>query len=325
MRLQYNSLSDDPNFNLDKLFQRQNCFIEVNPGKVILPKKYNEIGESILDLQVRKDDIFLISYPRTGSTWAQEMVWLLGNNMDYAGAARMQALRAPLLELSAIFSEDHTEWLNKSIGNSVSCVDSLPSPRFIKTHLPWQLLPNQLDTVKPKIIYIARNPKDLCVSYYYYCTLIHGLNGTFDEFCECFLANRTPIGSVWEHVMEFWKRRNEPNILFLKYEDMKLDLPGTIWKCAEFMGVAHKMTQENVSQMAGHLIFEKMQNNPAVNLDPILNADQPADKNENRKIKFIRNGKIGDWRNYMDSYMSEKFDKWIEEHTRGTGLDFIYE
>lgn len=90
--------------------------------------------------------------------------------------------------------------------------------------------------------------------------------------------------------MEFWKRRNEPNILFLKYEDMKLDLPGTIWKCAEFLGVSNKMSQEDVDNVATHLMFEKMQNNPAVNLDPILNPDQPADKNENRKIKFIRNG-----------------------------------
>lgn len=30
-----------------------------------------------------------------------------------------------------------------------------------------------------------------------------------------------PVGNIWKHVSEFWKRRHEPHILFLKYEDMK--------------------------------------------------------------------------------------------------------
>lgn len=46
-----------------------------------------------------------------GSTWAQEMIWLLGNNLDYDGAKQLQVARSPLLELTAIFSEDHPDWL----------------------------------------------------------------------------------------------------------------------------------------------------------------------------------------------------------------------
>lgn len=39
------------------------------------------------------------------------MVWLLGNNLDYDGAKQLQIARSPLLELTAIFSEDHNEWV----------------------------------------------------------------------------------------------------------------------------------------------------------------------------------------------------------------------
>lgn len=46
-----------------------------------------------------------------GSTWAQEMVWLLGNNLDYEGAKSIQTLRSPLLEMTAIMYEDYTEWV----------------------------------------------------------------------------------------------------------------------------------------------------------------------------------------------------------------------
>lgn len=38
------------------------------------------------------------------------MIWLLGNNLDFEGAAKVQQMRSPLLELTAIFSEDHTDW-----------------------------------------------------------------------------------------------------------------------------------------------------------------------------------------------------------------------
>lgn len=47
----------------------------------------------------------------SGSTWAQEMVWLLGNNLDYEGAKNVQTLRSPLLEMTAILYEDYTEWV----------------------------------------------------------------------------------------------------------------------------------------------------------------------------------------------------------------------
>jgi len=30
-----------------------------------------------------------------------------------------------------------------------------------------------------------------------------------------------PLGPIWNHILGFWRRRHEPNILFLKYEDLK--------------------------------------------------------------------------------------------------------
>lgn len=51
---------------LDKFFQRKNGFVEVNPGNVIMPRKYKDICEEILESHVRNDDVWMISYPRTG-------------------------------------------------------------------------------------------------------------------------------------------------------------------------------------------------------------------------------------------------------------------
>lgn len=125
-------------------------------------------------------------------------------------------------------------------------------------------------------------------------------------------------------MLAFWNRRHEANILFLKYEDMKKDLPSTIAKCAEFLGVDAALTTEDITKMCDHLNFQKMQNNPAVNLEPIMLVAAES-KEVCRSVKFIRKGQVGDWKNYMSDAMSDKFDKWIELNTRDSDLKFEYE
>lgn len=66
MYITYNKLQEPYGEKLDQLFQRKNCLIEVNPGRVLLPEKFKEIGEQIRALKIRKSDVWLISYPRTG-------------------------------------------------------------------------------------------------------------------------------------------------------------------------------------------------------------------------------------------------------------------
>lgn len=39
--------------------------------------------------------------------------------------------------------------------------------RFIKTHLPFKILPPSVMEQHAKVVYVARNPKDVVVSYYH--------------------------------------------------------------------------------------------------------------------------------------------------------------
>lgn len=199
----------------------------------------------------------------------------------------------------------------------------MQSPRYVKSHLPWELLPAQMDIVRPKIIYIVRNPKDLCVSYYHFWRLGHNVSGEFDEFCELFLSDNVPYGSMWAHMLSFWNRRHQSNILFLRYEDMKRNLPVVIGECARFLEIGRQLTDQEVQQLCNHLQFDRMQRNPAVNLESLLKISEEV--TGETSVKFIRKGAIGDWKNYMSDMLSDRFDLWIRKHSEGTGLEFDYE
>lgn len=84
---------------VDKSFGVKGAMVEFNPGKCLLPPFHVKFAQQIIDAPVREDDVWLISFPRTGSTWCQEMIWLIGNDLDFETARNtIQQIRAPLIE-----------------------------------------------------------------------------------------------------------------------------------------------------------------------------------------------------------------------------------
>lgn len=70
---------------LDRAFHIKNNFFDAGNG-CILPQRFRDICDKVKNLKIRDDDVFLCSFPRTGSTWLQEILWLLGNDLDFEKA-----------------------------------------------------------------------------------------------------------------------------------------------------------------------------------------------------------------------------------------------
>jgi len=79
----------------------------------------------------------------------------------------------------------------ENLPTSMQFAGLISRPKTIQSHLHWSLLPKQIrdGTKKPKIIYVARNPKDLCVSYFHHRVLIEGYKGSLDEHVDEFVAD----------------------------------------------------------------------------------------------------------------------------------------
>jgi hypothetical protein len=75
----YRTLEGKDARKLDQMFNRHQCLIEVNPGRVLVPQKYKELGLCIRAMEVRPSDVWIISYPRTGdensfSHWQRQII-----------------------------------------------------------------------------------------------------------------------------------------------------------------------------------------------------------------------------------------------------------
>ncbi|KAI4491645.1 hypothetical protein M0804_003037 [Polistes exclamans] len=324
---------DNTNVTLDRILKEKftsefrSGYVTV--GDVCLPERYKHFAEEIENFEIRDDDVWVCTFPKTGTTWTQEMIWCIGNDLNFENAKQLLSERFPFFEVSIIYdfercTSSHISNLSnhETMKNSVNFTKNQASPRYIKTHLPFHLLPRQLRSgeKKARIINVARNPKDTCISYFHHSKLIEGYRGDFDEFCQLFLGGKLSYAPYWKHVLGYWNKRNDMNILFLKYEDMKSDLPSIIKKAATFLN--KRITDDEVQTLAKHLSFTNMKNNPSVNYDEIIESY--------KKVKltvidgtFIRSGEVNQWKGKLSFDIVEKFDQLTKKMFDPVGLTFV--
>ena len=70
---------------------------------------------------------------------------------------------------------------------------------------------------------MARNIKDATVSHFYHKRITSGCND-FKAFAKCSLNHETEYNPFIPHILEAWSQRDDPNLFFTTYEDMKTDL-----------------------------------------------------------------------------------------------------
>ncbi|XP_026560915.1 sulfotransferase 6B1-like [Pseudonaja textilis] len=266
-----------------------------------------EILKSIHTFRARKDDIILVSYPKSGSNWVQQILMQLEvASGKYEEDEQKQRLQK-LLELS------RTLFLEFGEPEKFERMEKLPSRRIIKTHLMPQKLPKSVFEQKAKMLVLLRNPKDTAVSFFHFSKGIKLISDqeTWDEYFEAFITGKVAYGSYFDYIVEWNKYLDDSNIFFITYEEIKEDPASSLKKIAKFFDLS--VTEEKIESIVKETHFESMKNN-AGTLGKV------------GQILF-RKGIVGDWTSVFSESQNEKMDRKFEETVAKTklGMKLKYE
>ena len=319
----FQSLSEDEEARLKAVYtpvsMKGQSYIRTIPGHVTVPAAFEKFKHRFKNWQVRQDDVYVLTFIKNGTTWSQELVWLLQNNCHFQKAKTVPIdERFPFMDNAALEDFTMEELPPLMQGDVLKKIEDMPSPRLLKSHFHFCLLPDDL-VEKSKAVICLRNPKDTVVSYYHHEKLItvHGYTGDFSTYFDLFMDDLVIYSSYYEYTKEAWKLRNHPNVCLLFFEDMKKDLASSVRKVAKFLG--KQVTNKQIKALVDHLSFKKMKHNSAVNRDGKGKKYFASDGS------FMRKGEVGDWKNYFTDEMNKRMDEAIEKHFKPIGLEFQYE
>nr|XP_040020222.1 amine sulfotransferase-like isoform X2 [Gasterosteus aculeatus aculeatus] len=262
--------------------------------------------DMIRNLEIKESDVLVVTYPKSGTIWMQQILLLLEAKGDLTAISKhvkfSNAELVPWIEVK-------TEKFIKA-----------PSPRMTVSHLPFSLLPSALSQKKGKVIYVARNPKDVLVSYFHFHKVGNMLETPtdFDDFFEKFMRGDVFASSWFEHIKAWYLHKDDINMLFLTYEEMVKDLHSAVERIALFLGSA--LTDEQLADVVKHATFNNMKKNPQANYERV-----PGRLLSHHQGTFLRKGTIGDWKNHFTVAQNERFDDTFHREMADIPLDFIWD
>lgn len=153
--------------------------------------------------KVRETDAIIASFPRSGNTWVGNM--LLGLVFPDC---------EPTLDVlwDKIPETDHLEFAAR-----LRKRDRDPL-RMIKTHER-----GDRHFMRGRVLYLIRSPFDVYVSWYQMRCSLNQCTTSFSEFIAACLAGRVTYGDWASHVRSWLSGPVSPNLLVIRYEDMRAE------------------------------------------------------------------------------------------------------
>lgn len=229
-------------------------------------------------VEVREDDIFIVSYPKSGNTWMRFLLANLLNSGTDVGFDNIETL-AP-----DIYAHPNRR-LNLMMG-----------PRLLKSH-------EYFDPRYRNVIYIVRDPRDVAVSYWNH-HIKFGIISSSDsksDFIDRYIAGELdPFGTWAEHVGGWLGAREmDKHFLLIHYEDMLSDPLSGAERIARHLSLP--LTHEEVIAAMESSSFKKMKHDEQRQGKLWLPI-----QNTSSDLPFVRKGLAQQWKDDLDPHLVDR-------------------
>jgi aryl sulfotransferase len=268
--------------------------------------------------RARPNDVVVATYPKSGTTWMQRILSLLIFRSDEPVA------------LDRVFP--WWESVRRPIEAVAQDFEAQQHMRSVKSHVPFDGIPNFDDV---KYIHVARDGRDVCMSYHNHCTGFRpealakmdaiGLAeptlrrpyprvdpNPSTHFHNWLTAGAiasendgTPFLSYFAYEKTFWNARQQKNLLFVHYNDLRSDLTGEMRRIADFVEIY--ISDADIQRVASSATFSAMRRDAAMLIPDV------AKNFEGGALRLLNKGQPGRWRGIYDEEDVELFDKKLRE------------
>jgi hypothetical protein len=212
--------------------------------------------------QYAEDDVFLVSYPKSGNTWFRNLVAgvIYGVDPEYA----------PYSLVSDLIPGHRNRYYKR-----------YSTPMFFKSHY----LPRP---EYRRVVYVLRDGRDVIVSCFHHLRAIRGAEIDFLKVAQG-EELLFPYYRWHEHVEAWLSNPYQAQMIVIRYEDLKRDAVHELRRFCEFVGV--ERDGSFLELMAQKASFEKMRQKEA--RYGIGNPNWPRDQFS------VRRGQVGGYKEEM--------------------------
>lgn len=247
-------------------------------------------------MTVFPDDVFLVSYMKSGNTWLRFLVGNLTHPNEPVTFANIENL------VPSVY------------GLPDRVLRRTPKPRYLKSHEPFH-------AEYGRVIYIVRDPRDLAVSYYYHVLKARLLRrgSAIDEFIPQFLADWPRLyHAPWpDHVMGWLAMKpSRRGFLLLRYEDLLQDTKRELEKVAHFLEIG--ASEDQLARAVELSSVENMRSSEK------RDAEKWSTTRRTRSdVAFVRAARSGQWAEVLSTESVAKIEAAWGPVMQALGYDLV--
>ena len=213
------------------------------------------------------EDVFLVSYPKSGNTWTRFLVANLLTGCKGVSFSTMQGI------VPDVYLTDDVR------------LRRMKPPRVIKSHEPY-------NPAYRNVVLIVRDPRDVAISYYYHLKRTRVINDecSLESYLQLFLDGHFDAYGSWGENVGSWigARSGSKGFLLVRYEDLVSDTAKELSRIAHFLSLSR--TSNDIDRAVEESRIDKMRE-----LERKGSYSVAAIRTHRKDIPFVRSGVAGAW------------------------------